>query len=577
VDEVDRVILDMFTTFNSSVAKTNFYCDRKSTMAFRLEPSKFFPGLTQFDVAPYGISMILSNDFRGFHVRFMPVARGGLRLIKSASPHARFTNHQSLFKENYALAFTQNKKNKDIPEFGSKGTILLEPSNQSEDAGRFAFMKYISGMMDLLLPTPGEMLDHHGEEEIIFFGPDEGTAGYMDNAAYYARERKYRFWSAATTGKPPQMGGIPHDTYGMTTRSVHEFVLGALEKAGLDERDVTKLQTGGPDGDLGSNEILISKDKTIGIVDGSGVVFDPNGLHRDELERLAEERVMAEHFDRSALSSDGAFVSVEDKNVALPDGTVVESGLAFRNEFHFNPLAKADLFVPCGGRPEAINAMNVHRLINSDGDHQFKYIVEGANLFITEDARDVLEKAGIILYKDASTNKGGVTSSSFEVLASLCMTDSEHESMMRADQAGNTPDFYKQYVDEIISIIETNARLEFEAVHRYAEATGTTRSTTTDILSEKINMLNTACQQSELWEDMALRREVLTRALPRTLQAKLGLDVMIERLPEDYLKAVFGYYIASRFVYERGMDVDGFEYLTAFFGHMAQLTKDGRA
>ena len=72
-------------------------------------------------------------------------------------------------------------------------------------------------------------------------------------------------------------------------------------------------------------------------------------------------------------------------------------------------------------------------------------------------------------------------------------------------------------------------------------------------------------------------REVLTRALPRTLQAKLGLDVMIERLPEDYLKAVFGYYIASRFVYERGMDVDGFEYLTAFFGHMAQLTKDGRA
>jgi NAD-specific glutamate dehydrogenase len=34
------------------------------------------------------------------------------------------------------LALTQNKKNKDIPEFGSKGTILLEPSNQSDDAGR---------------------------------------------------------------------------------------------------------------------------------------------------------------------------------------------------------------------------------------------------------------------------------------------------------------------------------------------------------------------------------------------------------------------------------------------------------
>jgi glutamate dehydrogenase len=28
---------------------------------------------------------------------------------------------------------------------------------------------------------------------------------------------------------------------------------------------MTKMQTGGPDGDLGSNEIKISKDKTIGI------------------------------------------------------------------------------------------------------------------------------------------------------------------------------------------------------------------------------------------------------------------------------------------------------------------------
>lgn len=38
------------------------------------------------------------------------------------------------------------------------------------------------------------------------------------------------------------------------------------------------VQTGGPDGDLGSNEIKISKDKTIAIVDGSGVLYDP-GLH----------------------------------------------------------------------------------------------------------------------------------------------------------------------------------------------------------------------------------------------------------------------------------------------------------
>ena len=31
----------------------------------------------------------------------------------------------------------------------------------------------------------------------------------------------------------------------------------------------------GPDGDLGSNEIKMGKEKIIGIVDGSGVLYDP--------------------------------------------------------------------------------------------------------------------------------------------------------------------------------------------------------------------------------------------------------------------------------------------------------------
>ena len=44
-----------------------------------------------------------------------------------------------------------------------------------------------------------------------------------------------------------------------------------------------------------------------------------------------------------------------------------------------------------------------------------RYVVEGANLFITHGARGIMQDAGIILFKDASTNKGGVTCSSLEV------------------------------------------------------------------------------------------------------------------------------------------------------------------
>jgi NAD-specific glutamate dehydrogenase len=103
----------------------------------------------------------------------------------------------------------------------------------------------------------------------------------------------------------------------------------------------------------------------------------------------------------------------------------------FRNQFHLLPYSSAPLFVPCGGRPEAVNSNNVHKLIGDDGKPRFQYIVEGANLFITQPARLFLEGKGAIVFKDASANKGGVTSSSLEVLAALSFADDEFKLNMQ--------------------------------------------------------------------------------------------------------------------------------------------------
>jgi len=196
----------------------------------------------------------------------------------------------------------------------------------------------------------------------------------------------------------------------MTTRIVHQFVLGVLEKKNRREEDMTKVQTGDPDGDLGSNEILISKDKTKAIVDGSGVLYDPSGLNRTELIRLATGRKMIEHFERTKLSKDGFMVLLKDKNIRLPDGTIVENGMNFRNTFHLTRYASCDIFVPCGGRPESISIHNVNQLF-VNGKPIFKAVIEGANLFFTQEARLQLEQEGVPILKDASANKGGVTSS----------------------------------------------------------------------------------------------------------------------------------------------------------------------
>jgi glutamate dehydrogenase len=437
-----------------------------------------------------------------------------------------------MFDENYGLANTQQRKNKDIPEGGSKGVILLDAKQQ--DKGSVAFEKYIDSIMDLLLPaeTPGiknPIVDLYGKQEILFMGPDENTADLVNWATEHARKRGAPWWKSFFTGKSPKLGGIPHDAYGMTTLSVREYVKGIYRKLNLNPLNVRKMQTGGPDGDLGSNEILLSNEKYTSIVDGSGVLVDPNGIDRYELIRLAKKRAMISEFDTTKLSKTGYRILVDESNVMLPNGEVVNNGTTFRNTFHLRETGLTDSFVPCGGRPESIDLSSVSKLIKK-GKSTIPYIVEGANLFITQDAKLRLEAAGCILYKDASANKGGVTSSSLEVLASLSFDDEGFVENMCVGSDGQPPEFYQAYVKEVQETIKENARLEFEAIWRENKQTKIPRSTLSDTLSIAITELDEELQKTDLWKNEKLRRSVLEDALPKLLLEKIGLDLIIYRV-----------------------------------------------
>ena len=150
--------------FNKAILKTNFFKPRKSTLAYRLN-ADFVADSNLFDTVPYGVFLVLSNDFQAFHVRFRNVARGGIRLIPSRDEVAYQNNLDGQFAENYNLADTQNLKNKDIPEFGSKGTILLDRHAQTH--GIAAFRKYISGLLDVIIPSK-HIVDHLEDEELLF-------------------------------------------------------------------------------------------------------------------------------------------------------------------------------------------------------------------------------------------------------------------------------------------------------------------------------------------------------------------------------------------------------------------------
>ncbi|KAK4650302.1 NAD-dependent glutamate dehydrogenase [Podospora pseudocomata] len=576
-NEHEEMVMTAFRVFNNAVLKTNYFTPTKVALSFRLDPS-FLPEF-EYPNRLYGMFLVISSESRGFHLRFKDIARGGIRIVKSRSKEAYSINARNLFDENYNLASTQQRKNKDIPEGGSKGVILLDPKQQ--DKAREAFEKYIDSILDLLLKpeTPGiknPIVDLYGKEEILFMGPDENTADLVDWATEHARHRGAPWWKSFFTGKSPKLGGIPHDTYGMTTLSVREYVKGIYRKLNLDPSTVRKMQTGGPDGDLGSNEILLSNEKYTAVVDGSGVLVDPNGIDKDELRRLAKSRQMIVHFDLSKLSKDGYRVLCEDANITLPTGEVVNNGTAFRNTYHLRDTGLTDMFVPCGGRPESIDLVSANKLIK-DGKCTVPYIVEGANLFITQDAKLRLEEAGCIVYKDASANKGGVTSSSLEVLASLSFDDESFVKDMCVDKKGNAPEFYKAYVKAVQEKIQENARLEFEAIWAEHQKTKVPRSILSDKLSQAITSLDEQLQHSDLWENEALRNSVLADALPNLLIEKIGLETIIKRVPDSYLRAIFGSYVASRFVYEFGSGAGQFAFYDFMSKRMAKVQQQQKA
>jgi len=172
----------------------------------------------------------------------------------------------------------------------------------------------------------------------------------------------------------------------------------------------------------------------------------------------------------------------------------------------------------------------------------------------------ILEQKGVVLYKDASTNKGGVTSSSCEVFAALALSDDQFSRLMAVPDVKNIPTFYKEYVQTVIERIEADATREFECIHREHLRTGLPRYILTDHVSNNINHLVKKINDSTLYNDVKLRNKVLRRAISPRLLEEQPLENVLERVPEAYLRAIFATHIASRYVYGNGTASNEFSF-----------------
>lgn len=549
-ESVPRQIFGCILRFFKHTLRTNYYLDNIYGLSFRLDPA-FLPE-EEGKEKPFGFFFFLGPHCLAFHVRYREMARGGMRVVSTRTQEQFEIESNRLFDEVTALASAQHYKNKDIPEGGSKGVILLGPRGDAS----LAVKSVINSLLDVILTDPDAedvytlpgVVDHMNWHEIIYMGPDEQiTSDHIMWMIERARERKYPFADAFMSSKPD--AGINHKQYGVTSLGVMVFAEEILHTIGIDPRrqPFTVKITGGPKGDVASNVLRImfrdygKNARVVCMTDGHGAAYDPEGLDHKELMRLVEEGRSIHEFNPAKLSKakagggEGAFVVSADN----------KEGVAIRNNLH--NTAQADIFIPSGGRPDTINTKNWRLFLNEEGEPSAKAIVEGANIFITPDARQELQKLGCLIVHGSSANKTGVICSSYEILGGLVMSTGEFVKIK------------DRYVKEVLDILRVRARDEARLMlreYRFSDGERPLTEITMD-LSREINAVSDEFYRTLLEDEPDFHKDEALQALlmsycPPVLVEKYR-DRIMDRVPLRHLYSLIAAYVASRIVYAEGV------------------------
>ncbi|MBT1077167.1 NAD-glutamate dehydrogenase domain-containing protein [Geobacter grbiciae] len=583
IDDIRRAIFTCAITFIRHTLKTNFFVPEKHALAFRLDPA-YLSDLAPEHIAdlpqelPFRITFFFGRYGAGYHIGFSDIARGGWRTIITRNRDDYVTCASTMLREVYVLAHTQHLKNKDIYEGGSKMVVVLDAANLDDKElinQRLYKLQFglINAFLDIFVTDGGKakdprVVDYYGEDEPIELGPDENMHDAMiEMIARQSLRRGYLLGIGIMSSKQV---GINHKDYGVTSTGVVKFAEITMQELGINIRkDPFSVKfTGGPNGDVAGNAMRIMLERCPQvriklILDGTGAIFDPEGMRREELQRILLKDDL-DAFDPAMLHP-GGFILYRRKQrteglrelfkrAAFTESGPVEQWVTL-DEFHreFGNLlfsVPTDLFIPAGGRPETIDKENWPRFFQEDGKPTTQAIVEGANSFITPEARLQMQRRGIVVMRDASANKCGVISSSYEIIANLLLTEEEFLANK------------ERYVADVIEILEKRAEDEARLIFRRYKEPGCSQLYTeiSNALSQDINahyarLFNFFQRRSELCADPLFRQAILSH-LPRILREEPRYSKRIDTLPAKYKYAILAAEIASSLVYVGDREAD---------------------
>lgn len=248
----------------------------------------------------------------------------------------------------------------ELPFGGAKGGIVFPKG--TDKGQKEKIVRSFSGVMKIVSPELWVAAPdvNTGEEEMRWFADQNGSM-------------------KSCTGKPTDMGGIPHEL-GSTGFGVHHAALIALEHAGIDVKGATFAVEGfGNVGSFAAKFLCEKGAKLVAASDSKGMVYNKDGIDFAKLRKVKDETRAVNNYEPGEKLPN-------EKIFELPVDVLI-------------PAALGDVITE-----------------NNWQSVKAKMIVEGANIPIRPEIEKKLYDKGILIVPDFVANAGGVISSYVEYI-----------------------------------------------------------------------------------------------------------------------------------------------------------------
>ena len=429
-------ILRSYLTLVQATLRTSFFQRGpdgrpKSYAAFKLDPQAV-PELPaprpQFEIFVY------SPRFEGVHLRFGPVARGGIR----------WSDRREDFRtEILGLVKAQMVKNAVIVPVGAKGGFVLKrtASNDREE-GEACYKLLISALLDVTdnlvggkVDPPEDVIRHDVDDTYLVVAADKGTATFSDLANEISKGRGYWLGDAFASGGS---AGYDHKKMGITARGAWESVKRHFRQLNMDiqRQDFTAVGIGDMSGDVFGNGALLSEHmRLIAAFDHRHIFIDPTpdaASSYVERKRLFDmPRSSWDDYDRALISAGGGVWERTAKKVeispeirlalGLPDGATSMSPQELMKSILQAPVdllwnGGIGTYVKASDESHAEVGDKSTDAIRVNGDQvRARVIGEGGNLGMTQRGRIEYAMCGGLVFADFIDNSAGVDCSDHEV------------------------------------------------------------------------------------------------------------------------------------------------------------------